>query len=184
MPKGENPLLGGSDVSQNCPPPLLNAIALFRIKIRHEQRSTDEDHDHEAEAGLRLEEETTEEIVLRGISDIMHSLFGVCGQDILPFFDTLLPYFAALLAPGRSNIDRQWGLCVFDDLIEFCKEISFRYQEHFLSCMVESMMHPNPAVRQVSPPLWLCGGGATLLCARGDSSRCDTRGLTSLSAGL
>ena len=43
------------------------------------------------------EEDETDEQYLRKVADIMHSLFGTHGSTLLPFFDELLPTFAAML---------------------------------------------------------------------------------------
>ena len=46
-------------------------------------------------------------------------MFATHGEAFLPVFERLLPYFTRLLEPNRPWSDTQWGLCIFDDLIEY-----------------------------------------------------------------
>ncbi len=56
--------------------------------------------------------------VISKVSDVLHALFGTYKEAMVPFFEQLLPQLTKLL---NSNFygDRQWALCIFDDLIEF-----------------------------------------------------------------
>ena len=49
----------------------------------------------------------------------MHALFASHGEAFLPAFEKLLPHFTKLLEVGRPWSDLQWGICIFDDLIEY-----------------------------------------------------------------
>jgi hypothetical protein len=64
----------------------------------------------------------------------------------LVYFDTLAPHFYELIQPTRSTSDRQWGLCIFDDVIQFTGANSHRYSNGFLSHMTESLADPSPEV--------------------------------------
>ncbi|KAL0204339.1 hypothetical protein M9458_002357, partial [Cirrhinus mrigala] len=46
--------------------------------------------------------------------------------------------------------DRQWGLCIFDDVIEHCSPTSFKYAEYFLRPMMQSLCDTSPEVRQAA----------------------------------
>lgn len=62
----------------------------------------------------------------------------------------------------KSSSDHQWGLCVFDDLIEFCGPGCAKYQEYFLRPMVGYVTDYNSEVRQAAiygcGVLGMCGG--------------------------
>jgi hypothetical protein len=48
----------------------------------------------------------------------MHNTLLLTYTDsYLAYFDTLVPRFYTLIQPTRSISDRQWALCVFDDVI-------------------------------------------------------------------
>lgn len=46
--------------------------------------------------------------------------------------------------------DRQWGLCIFDDVIEHCSPASFKYAEYFLRPMLQYVCDNSPEVRQAA----------------------------------
>jgi hypothetical protein len=83
-----------------------------RVLARNE-----EDYDDAVEEQL-AEEDETDVYLLSRIADIVHSLFSTYKAQFLPFFQRIVPHFAKLLDPTRPSwADRQWGLCIFDDLI-------------------------------------------------------------------
>ena len=119
---------------------------------KHFERSTeraekrhDEDHDEEAEEEM-MEEDDFDSYILNRLSDIIHSLLVTYTESYLGYFDTLVPHFYTLLQPGRSVSDRQWALCVFDDVIQFTGAHSHRYSQFFLSRMAESLSDPSAEV--------------------------------------
>lgn len=52
--------------------------------------------------------------------------------------------------PNRPWADRQWGLCIFDDVVEHCSPTSFKYAEYFLQPMLQSLGDSSPEVRQAA----------------------------------
>jgi hypothetical protein len=65
----------------------------------------------------------------------------------LVYFDTLVPHFYALLQPTSSVSDRQWALCVFDDVVQFTGAHSHRYSQFFLTRMAESLSDSSAEVK-------------------------------------
>ena len=77
----------------------------------------EEDYDEAVEEQL-AEEDETDVYLLSRVADIIHSLFFVQKAGFLPYFDQVVRHFVKLLDPTRPSwSDRQWGLCIFDDLI-------------------------------------------------------------------
>ena len=62
----------------------------------------------------------------------------------------MLPYFTRMLTPDRPPTDRQWALCVFDDLIEACGAQSVQFGEHFVPAMMQYLQDEHPYVRQAA----------------------------------
>ena len=81
---------------------------------------------------------------------MMHSLFSTHGSALLPFFNQLLPTFSALLHPDRPKSERQWGICIFDDLVEFASDECHSYKDSFLSQMQTYVNDPEPEIRQAA----------------------------------
>ena len=66
--------------------------------------------------------------MLARISDLIHYSFVAFKEKLLPYFDRLVPQFSLLMDPRRPYQDRQWGICIFDDVIEFGGEVeAFNY---------------------------------------------------------
>jgi hypothetical protein len=65
-------------------------------------------------------------------------------------FDQLVQHFVQLLSPERPYTDRQWALCVWDDVLEYCGPESIKYQEFFLKRLLEQIADETPEVRQAA----------------------------------
>jgi importin-5 len=115
---------------------------------RHELRN-DEDYDDETEDQY-LNEDDYDAMILSKVSDIVHSLFTVYREEFIPPFDLIAPHFVKLLAKDRPYTDRQWAICVWDDVLEFCGPQSIKYQEGFLARLIEQLHDPTPEVRQAA----------------------------------
>lgn len=77
----------------------------------------EEDYDEAAEEAL-AEEDETDVYLLAKVAEIIHALFLTQKAGFLPFFEKVAPHFVKLLDPSRPSwSDRQWGICIFDDLI-------------------------------------------------------------------
>jgi len=115
---------------------------------RHEQRR-DEDYDDETEDQL-LDEDDFDALILSKISDIIHSLFKVYKTSFTLPFGQIASHFVKLLAADRPYSDRQWALCVWDDVLEFLGPESIKFQEHFLKRLIEQIVDESPEVRQAA----------------------------------
>lgn len=76
----------------------------------------EEDYDDGVEEKL-AEEDDNDTYQLNKIADVIHSLFVTGGVSFLQHFDKIIQHFIKLLDPSRPWADRQWGLCIFDDVI-------------------------------------------------------------------
>ncbi|CAF1354053.1 unnamed protein product [Adineta ricciae] len=133
----------------------LTAILDSHLK-KHFERSNeriekrrDEDFDEETEEEM-LEEDDFDAYILNRLSDIIHSLLVTYTDSYLTYFDILVPHFYSLIQSTRSISDRQWALCVFDDVIQFTGAHSHRYAQFFLSQMAESLADPSAEIRQAA----------------------------------
>ncbi|GAB1601055.1 importin-5-like [Argonauta hians] len=113
------------------------------------ERRKDEDFDEVAEEELQ-EEDLEDVYILSKISDTIHALFGTHKKEFIPIFDAMSHHFAKLLNPDRPWADRQWGLCVWDDVIEHTDVAAIKYQDLFVPQMVQSICDKHPEVRQAA----------------------------------
>nr|CAH7769767.1 unnamed protein product [Callosobruchus chinensis] len=139
-----------------------------KLMQEHFERATDRhkkhlDEDYDEEVQEQLEDEESDDIyVLCKITDVIHSMFVIFGERFLPAFDTVCNNFVQLLAPNRGWADRQWGVCVFDDVIEFAGPACAKYQGYFLQPLAVYVKDKSSEVRQAAAYGWgvlaQCGG--------------------------
>ncbi|KAI0224095.1 Importin-5 [Lamellibrachia satsuma] len=121
----------------------------FDRQAARQEKRKDEDYDDDVEETL-IEEDDEDVYILSKVSDVMHGLFSTHKDAILPFFDQLLPLFVKLLGAERPWADRQWSLCIFDDLVEHTGAVSLNYQQYFLQPVVHYVCDKQPEVRQAA----------------------------------
>jgi len=130
----------------------------------------EEDYDDGVEEQL-VNEDDEDVYILSKIGDLVHALFATHGEAFLPAFEKLLPHFSKLLEANRPWSDLQWGLCIFDDLIEYTGGTSLKYQEVFLARLMESINSTQPEIRQAAAygcgVMGQCGGpGYAQICSQ------------------
>lgn len=77
--------------------------------------------------------------------------FAISPQPPAPFLKlTQLAPPSPSQCPDRPWADRQWGLCIFDDVVEHCSPSSFKYASYFLGQMLQSLGDLRPEVRQAA----------------------------------
>jgi len=117
-----------------------------RLKDSKDEETGVVDDDQEE----RDEEMEREVSVLAAVADLVHNLFSVFKANLLPYFNPLVQQFAALLDSSRPYQDRQWGICIFDDVIEFAGDASVQYQQIFFQPILNSLSDKYPEVRQAA----------------------------------
>uniref|UniRef100_A0A3B5MRZ7 Uncharacterized protein n=1 Tax=Xiphophorus couchianus TaxID=32473 RepID=A0A3B5MRZ7_9TELE len=121
----------------------------FKNQELRQAKRQDEDYDEQVEETLQDEDEN-DVYILTKVSDVLHSVFSSYKEKILPWFEQLLQLIVQLICPNRPWADRQWGLCIFDDVIEHCSPSSFKYAEYFLRPMLQSLCDTSAEVRQAA----------------------------------
>ena len=56
----------------------------------------------------------------------------------------------SLMHPSREYMDRQWGICMIDDIIEFAPQRAVLLQQHFLPSFLHALKDKYPEVRQAA----------------------------------
>ncbi|XP_077153239.1 importin-5 [Ranitomeya variabilis] len=121
----------------------------FKNQELRQVKRQDEDYDEQVEESLQ-DEDDNDVYILTKVADILHSIFSSYKEKVLPWFEQLLPLIVNLICPHRPWPDRQWGLCIFDDIIEHCSPTSFQYAEYFLRPLLQSICDNSPEVRQAA----------------------------------
>ncbi|XP_023934112.1 importin-5 [Bicyclus anynana] len=121
----------------------------FERATQRREKRADEDYDEVVEE--QLADEDNEDVYgLSRVADVLHALMSAYHESFFPHLDSLLPHLMQLLSPGRPHADRQWAICIFDDVIEFGGPACVKYQEVFLEPMLNGLREPEPEVRQAS----------------------------------
>ncbi len=84
------------------------------------------------------------------MGDLIHALFSTHKDALTPVFDQLLPSVVRLLDRAHPWTDHQWGLCIFDDVVEYLGPASAKYQEHFVQPMLHYVTNSQSEVRQAA----------------------------------
>ncbi|XP_054270328.1 importin-5 isoform X2 [Macrosteles quadrilineatus] len=126
----------------------------FEREVERLEKRKDEDYDEVVEE--QLEDDINDDIyMLSKIADIVHALFLAYKTDFFPFLDQIVGHFVKLLEPDRPWSDHQWGLCIFDDVIEMGGPACAKYQNFFLAPMLQHVTDKSPEVRQAA--VYGCG---------------------------
>ena len=118
-----------------------------RVEKRLEEQQETEDGEEESEDTLfAIEDDQT---LLSDMNKAFHTIFKNQGSSFLPAWSRLLPFYTTFI----TNVDstqRQWALCIMDDVLEFCGDQSWTYQDHIRQPLIDGMRDEVPANRQAA----------------------------------
>ena len=118
-----------------------------RVRKRLEDRQETEDGEEESEETLfAIEDDQT---LLSDMNKAFHTIFKNQGSSFLPAWSRLLPFYDSFITNPDST-QRQWALCIMDDVLEFCGDQSWNYQDHIRQPLVDGMRDEIPANRQAA----------------------------------
>lgn len=118
-----------------------------RVTQRAEDQHETEDGEEESEDVLfAIEDDQT---LLSDMNKAFHTIFKNQETSFLPAWQRLMPFYDAFVRSGDST-QRQWALCVFDDVLEFCGDQSWSYQDHIRAPLIAGMQDAVPANRQAA----------------------------------
>lgn len=127
-----------------------NLLEHFLEQEAVSEKRKEEDYDETIDDDVDDNDEANTTYKISKLSDVVHALFKTYGTDFYPYFDVLLPHFVKMLDQRQKWTDHQWGLCIFDDLIEFTGSHSVKYKDHFLAPLTYYLNDKQPEVRQAS----------------------------------
>lgn len=118
-----------------------------RVKRRQEEKEDGDDIDDD---NLSLDYEVEEDQnLLSDMNKAFHTIFKNQGITFLPAWERLLPFYNAFIT-SQDPTQRQWAICIMDDVLEFCGEQSWNYKDHILQPLVNGMQDENAANRQAA----------------------------------
>ena len=118
-----------------------------RVKNRAEEQQEVEEGEEENEDILfAIEDDQT---LLSDMNKAFHTIFKNQETSFLPAWSRLLPFYDAFVTSTDST-QRQWALCIYDDVLEFCGDQSWSYQGHIREPLIAGMRDEVPANRQAA----------------------------------
>lgn len=118
-----------------------------RVQSRISERAdADEGDDDTLEYEYEIEEDQN---LLSDMNKAFHTIFKNQGHSFLPFWERLLPFYDAFIV-NEDPTQRQWALCIMDDVLEFCGEQSWNYKDHIMQPLVNGMRDENASNRQAA----------------------------------
>ena len=118
-----------------------------RVKRRAEEWQEIEEGEEESEDTLfAIEDDQT---LLSDMNKAFHTIFKNQEASFLPAWSRLMPFYDSFITSSDST-QRQWALCIMDDVLEFCGDQSWSYQDHIRQPLIDGMRDPIPANRQAA----------------------------------
>ena len=120
-----------------------------RVKARAEEAedvNKDEGEEESEEMLFAIEDDQT---LLSDMNKAFHCIFKNHGIDFLPSWRALAGTYEAFLK-SLDPTQRQWGLCIMDDVLEFCGEKSWEFSSQIIQPLIDGCRDPAPANRQAA----------------------------------
>ena len=118
-----------------------------RVKERAEDAKERDEGEEAGEDELYAIED--DQTLLSDMNKAFHTVFKNMSAAFLPHFDSLIPFcqqFASSLEPTQ----RQWAICIYDDVLEFCGPQSWTYQSYIIQPLVNGIRDDVAANRQAA----------------------------------
>ncbi|KAH7138026.1 armadillo-type protein [Dendryphion nanum] len=118
-----------------------------RVTKRVEEQAENEDGEEVSEDILFAIED--DQNLLSDMNKAFHSIFKNVGTAFLPHWEQLMNYYKLAIV-SQDPTQRQWAICIFDDVLEFCGPQSWAYSSHIIQPLVDGMQDDVPANRQAA----------------------------------
>lgn len=120
-----------------------------RVAQREEDKEGVSAEDAEDEADdllLAIEDDQT---LLSDMNKAFHAIFKNHGAAFLGAWERLMNTYESFLA-SPDQTQRQWGLCIMDDVIEYCGAQSINYANFIQKPLIDGCKDSSAAIRQAA----------------------------------
>lgn len=122
-----------------------------RVQERAEERADAatqgaEDEDDSLSLQYAIEDDQT---LLSDMNKAFHTIFKNMGTNFLGAWQRLMPFYDAFITSDDPT-QRQWALCIMDDVLEFCGSQSWQFNDHIIQPLVNGMRDENASNRQAA----------------------------------
>jgi hypothetical protein len=120
-----------------------------RVAARAEERAEGNLEEGEEESEDMLFAIEDDQTLLSDMNKAFHCIFKNHGVNFLPAWERLHATYEAFLK-SQDPTQRQWGLCIMDDVLEFCGERSWTYNTAIIEPLIAGCRDTAPANRQAA----------------------------------
>lgn len=120
-----------------------------RVATRAEEKAEANPEDGEEDDEDTLFAIEDDQTLLSDMNKAFHVIFKNHGVAFLPTWERLHATYTDFLK-SQDPTQRQWGLCIMDDVLEFCGEQSWNYSSHIIEPLIAGCRDPAPANRQAA----------------------------------
>ncbi|EXJ75736.1 uncharacterized protein A1O5_00243 [Cladophialophora psammophila CBS 110553] len=106
----------------------------------------DADEEDSLSVQYAIEDDQT---LLSDMNKAFHTIFKNMGVAFLPTWQQLMPFYDAFVT-SADPMQRQWAICIFDDVLEFCGPQSWQYSDHIIQPLINGMRDENANNRQAA----------------------------------
>lgn len=118
-----------------------------RVNDRVEEALERDDGEEASEEVLfAIEDDQT---LLSDMNKAFHTIFKNQGTTFLPHWERVLPFIDHSITSDDPT-QRQWALCIMDDVLEFCGPESQKYSNNIVQPLIDGMRDDVPANRQAA----------------------------------
>lgn len=118
-----------------------------RVAQREEESADKDDGEEESDEVLfAIEDDQT---LLSDMNKAFHTIMKHHGLSFVPHWEKLMNFYDQFVV-AKDETQRQWALCIFDDLLEFCGPHSWNYSGHVMQPLIDGMRDEVPANRQAA----------------------------------
>ena len=118
-----------------------------RLEDRREAANAGaEDEDDSESVQYAIEDDET---LLSDMNKSFHTIFKNMATAFLPSWQRLMPFYDSF-ASSADPPQRQWAICIFDDVLEFCGPQSWDFKDHIIQPLVNGLQDENSANRQAA----------------------------------
>lgn len=118
----------------------------LRVKARLEDQADADDGEEDLDYEYAVEDDQN---LLSDMNKAFHTIFKNQGTTFLPAWQGLLPFYNAFITSSDPT-QRQWALCIMDDVLEFCGTEAWNYKDHIMQPLAAGLQDENAANRQAA----------------------------------
>jgi hypothetical protein len=150
-------VVGKSGLTQQHMEQFIQSVksSLEEYQKRVQERA--EDKADAAQAGVEEDDDSLsvqyaiedDQTLLSDMNKAFHTIFKNMGTNFLGPWERLMPFYQSF-ASSSDPTQRQWALCIYDDVLEFCGQQSWQLSGEITKALIRGMTDENAANRQAA----------------------------------